>query len=137
MKHKISFNRLGRRAGQRKALVKSMIMSLLKHERLTTTKAKAMEIRRFTEKMITKARVDTVHNRRIVGKVIQDKAILDKLFTEIGPRYIEKTKGGYTRVLKLGYRHNDSSEMAVVELIDRKIKERKKKEKKEKKAESA
>ena len=66
--------------------------------------------------------------------MIQDKAILDKLFTELGPRYIEKTKGGYTRVIKAGYRLNDSSEMAILELVDRKIKEKKKREKK---AESA
>ena len=135
MKHKVSFNRLGRRAGQRKALVKSMIVSLLRHERLSTTKAKAMEIRRFTEKMITRAKNDTVHNRRITAKVLQDKEILDKLFTDIGPRYKERN-GGYTRVIKAGYRLNDASEMAILELVDRKIKERKKKEK-AKKNESA
>lgn len=135
MKHRIGFNALGRRSAHRKALHRNMVTSLFRYERIKTTKAKALEVRKTAEKMVTRAKEDSVHNRRIIAKRIQDKAVLDKLFKEIGPRFVSRA-GGYTRILKLGRREGDASEMVILELLDRKIKEKKtsKKDKKEKEA---
>ncbi len=118
MRHKISVNPLGRTASHRKAMHNNMITSLVKHERIITTKAKAMAVKRTVEKMITRAKVDSVHNRRMVGRDIKDKEMLAKLFTEIGPRFSARP-GGYTRVLKIGQREGDASEMVVLELVER------------------
>jgi large subunit ribosomal protein L17 len=116
MKHKAGFNRLGRRAGHRRAMTRNMLTSLFRHGRIRTTKAKALAVRRTAEKMITRAKLDSVHNRRIIGKDIKDKAVLASLFTDIGPRFKERP-GGYTRVLKLGPRHSDAAEMVILELL--------------------
>ena len=134
MKHRIGFNKLSRTDSHRKAMTRNMVTSIFKYERIKTTKAKAIEIRKKAEKMITRAKIDSVHNRRIIAKDIQDKAILAKLFTEIAPRFTER-KGGYTRILKLGRRVGDAAEIVFLELVERKEKEvkKKKKEKEEKK----
>ena len=116
MKHRVGFNRLGRKPAHRKALHRNMVTSLFKHERIRTTKAKAREIRRTAEKMITRAKVDSVHNRRMVARDIKDGAILAKLFTDIGPRFRTRP-GGYTRMLKIGHRAGDASEMVLLELV--------------------
>ena len=126
MKHKIGFNRLSRKSNHRKAMTRNMVTSIFKYERIKTTKAKALEVRRKTEKMITRAKVDSVHNRRIIAKDITDKAILAKLFTDIAPRF-SKRNGGYTRILKLGRRVGDAAEIVYLELVERKEKEKKKK----------
>lgn len=118
MKHRVGFNRLGRKPSHRKSLHRNMVTSLFRHERIQTTKAKAQAIRRTAEKMITRAKLDSVHNRRMVGRDIKDKSILSKLFTEIAPRFRERP-GGYTRVLKLGFRKGDASQMVLLELVDR------------------
>jgi large subunit ribosomal protein L17 len=118
MKHRIGFNRLGRNVSHRQALYRSMATALFKYERIKTTKPKAREIRRVAEKMISRARQDTVHNRRIIARRIQDKAVLAKLFTVIGPRFKDRP-GGYTRILKLGPRYGDASEMVLLELVER------------------
>jgi large subunit ribosomal protein L17 len=118
MKHKIGFNRLGRKASHRKALVKNMVTSLFTHERITTTQAKALAIRSVAEKMITRAKEDSVHNRRLVGARITDQAVLNKLFVEIAPRFKQRP-GGYTRIYKLGQRPGDATEMVILELVDR------------------
>lgn len=118
MRHRSGFNPLSRKASHRHALHRNMVISLFRHERIRTTKAKALEIRRTAEKMITRAKLDSVHNRRIVGKNIKDKAVLAKLFTDISPRFQERP-GGYTRILKLGYRDGDSAEMVLLELVER------------------
>lgn len=128
MNHRSSINRLGRNSAHRKALLKSMTMALLKYERIRTTSAKAKAARRVAEKLITRARVDSVHNRRIVGRTIEDGRLLARLFTEIAPRYVDRA-GGYTRILKLGKRFGDASEMVILELLDRKERERKRKKK--------
>jgi len=93
-----------------------MVTSLFRHERIRTTKAKAQAIRRTAEKMITRAKVDSVHNRRIVAKDLQDKAVLAKLFVDIAPRFVERP-GGYTRILKLRQRSGDAAEMVLLELV--------------------
>jgi len=117
MKHKNGFNPLSRTSAHRRALHRNMVTSLFKYERITTTKQKAMEIRRTAEKLITRAKVDSVHNRRQVATYIWDEAILNKLFTDIGPRMKERN-GGYTRVLKLGLRAGDAAQVAILELVD-------------------
>ena len=125
MKHRVGFNRLGRKPAHRKALHRNMVTSLFKYERIRTTKAKALEIRRTAEKMITRAKVDSVHNRRMVARDLKDKAILAKLFVDIGPRYTTRP-GGYTRMLKIGHRAGDASEMVLLELVGEEVAESKK-----------
>ncbi len=137
MKHRIGFNALSRRSGQRKALKRNMVTSLFKYERIETTKAKAKEVQRMAEKMITRAKVDSVHSRRMVARDIKDEAMLAKLFTEIAPLNIDRP-GGYTRLLKTGNRKGDAAEMAILELVVRTEKSSKKAEpKKEKEAKKA
>lgn len=131
MNHKIGFNPLSRTTAHRRAMTRNMVTSLFRFERITTTKAKAMEVRRTAEKLITRSKVDSVHNRREVAKFIQDEKVLNKLFTEIGPRMNER-KGGYTRVLKLGFRQGDAADVVILELVDYKLDT----EAKEKKAKS-
>ncbi|MEN6364136.1 MAG: 50S ribosomal protein L17 [Rectinema sp.] len=139
MKHKIGFNKLNRMPAHRKALIRNMMTVLFKHERIVTTRAKAIEVRRAAEKMITRAKEDSVHNRRIVFRKITDDAILAKLFTDIGPRFKDRN-GGYTRILRVGMRKQDAADMVILELVDRKEDEKKAtrdKRKAEKKAKSA
>lgn len=139
MKHKIGFNKLNRVSAHRKALIKNMMTVLFKHERIQTTHAKAVETRRAAEKMITRAKIDSVHNRRIAARKIQDEAILNKLFTEIGPRFKDRA-GGYTRILRIGNRAQDAADMVILELVDQKVEEKKaerNKRKAEKKAKEA
>jgi large subunit ribosomal protein L17 len=128
MNHRSGINQLGRNSSHRKALHRSMTVALFKYERITTTLAKAKEAKRLAERLITRARVDSVHNRRIVARTIEDKAVLGKLFKDIAPRFAERP-GGYTRILKLGRRFGDASEMALLELVERKDRERKRKKK--------
>ncbi|WP_024653529.1 50S ribosomal protein L17 [Borrelia persica] len=123
MKTKVGFNRLDRKSSHRKALLKNMVISLFRHEKITSTKAKLSEVRRFAEKLITRAKVDSVHNRREISKFIHDKYILNKLFTKISPIFKER-KGGYTRVIKLGQRYGDAAEMAILELVDKTLEEK-------------
>lgn len=124
-------------ASHRKALHRNMLTSLFRQERIRTTKAKALEVRRTAEKMITRAKEDTVHNRRIVSSRLFDEGIVVKLFTNIAPRMKERN-GGYTRILKLGERKGDAAELVVLELVDYKLdtegsaKKTKKKEEKSK-----
>jgi len=139
MKHKIGFNKLNKMAAHRKALLRNMMTVLFKHERIITTRAKAIETRRFAEKMITRAKIDSVHNRRIAGRKITDDAILAKLFTDIGPRFKDRA-GGYTRILRVGARAHDAADMVILELVDQKVDEKKAerdKRKSEKKAKAA
>ncbi len=117
MNHKIGFNPLSRTTAHRRAMSRNMVTSLLRYERITTTKAKALEVRKAAEKLITRAKEDTVHNRRIAAKYIQDEIVLAKLFKEIGPRMKDRN-GGYTRVIKLGFRQGDAADMVILELVD-------------------
>ena len=126
MKHKIGFNALSRNNAERKALKRNMVTSLFRFERIETTKAKAKEVQRLAEKMITRAKVDNVHNRRLTSAILFDEAVVNKLFTEIAPLYAD-VNGGYTRIIKTANRLGDAAEMAILELT-------KKTEKPEKKA---
>ena len=137
MKHRIGFNALSRTSSHRKALKRNMVTSLFRYERIETTKAKALEVRRMAEKMITRAKPDSVANRRRIGRDIKDEAIAAKLFLEIAPMFAER-KGGYTRILKTGNRLGDAAEMVILELVEKTSKPSKKDEKKaDKKAEKA
>ena len=117
MNHKKGFNKLNRNASHRKALLRNMATVLFKHERIVTTKAKAIEVRRVAEKMITKAKSGTINDRRLVIARMPHKEAVTKLFAEIGPKYADR-KGGYTRIVKLGSRIGDASPMAVIQLVD-------------------
>ena len=131
MKHRIGFNALSRNSSERKALKRNMVTSLFRYERIETTKAKALEVKRMAEKMITRAKEDSVHNRRIIARDIYDEAIVAKLFKEIAPMFAER-KGGYTRILKTGYRQGDAAEMVILELVEKTEKKEAKAEKKAK-----
>ncbi|MCL2442569.1 MAG: 50S ribosomal protein L17 [Treponema sp.] len=133
MKHRRGFNPLQRMAAHRKALRRNMVTSLFRQERIRTTKAKALEIRRAAEKMITRAKEDSVHNRRIVSSRLFDEAIVAKLFTNIAPRMKDRN-GGYTRIIKLGERKNDAAEIVILELVDYQLDTSEKKKAKKEKA---
>ena len=120
MKHRRGFNPLERMAAHRKALHRNMVTSLFRYERIQTTKVKALAVRRSAEKLITRAKVDSVHNRRIVSNRLFDEGVVAKLFTNIAPRMKERP-GGYTRILKLGERPGDAAEVVILELVDYKL----------------
>jgi len=123
-------------SAHRKALHRNMVTSLFRKERIKTTKAKAFAVRRTAEKMITRAKEDTVHNRRIVSSRLYDEGIVAKLFTNIAPR-MKARNGGYTRILKLGERKGDAAEVVILELVDYKLdtgEDKKKSKKKEEKS---
>ena len=133
MKHRRGFNPLERMAAHRKALHRNMVTSLFRYERVKTTKAKALSVKRTAEKLITRAKVDSVHNRRIVSSRLYDEAIVAKLFTNIAIRMKDRP-GGYTRVLKLGERPGDAAEIVILELVDYELDTGAASDKKEKKA---
>lgn len=122
MRHQNSGRQLNRNSSHRKAMFKNMASSLFRHELIKTTVPKAKELRRVAEPLITKAKVDSVANRRYVFDRIRDREMVGKLFAELGPRYKERP-GGYLRILKCGYRAGDKAPMALVELVDRPIEE--------------
>jgi large subunit ribosomal protein L17 len=124
MNHKIGYSKLNRMAAHRKALIRNLMTVLFKHERIVTTRAKAVEARKAAEKMITRAKVDSVHNRRIAAKKLYDDGILAKLFTDIGPRFKDRA-GGYTRILRVGARAHDAADMVILELVGQKVTEQK------------
>ena len=116
MRHRVSGRALGRRSGPRLALVNNLATELLKHERMTTTHAKAQEAQRLVEKVITKGKQGTLHDRRQVLAVVKDEAVVRKLFSELAPRYAARP-GGYTRLLRLMPRPGDAAPMAMLELV--------------------
>ena len=118
MRHGKSGRKLNRTSSHRKAMFKNMSASLIEHEVIRTTVAKAKELRGVAEPLITLAKVDSVHNRRLAFARLDSKAAVGKLFSELGPRY-QTRPGGYIRVLKCGFRPGDNAPMAIVELVDR------------------
>jgi len=117
MRHLVKGKKLGRTASHRKATMSALAVALIEERRITTTVAKAKELRRFVEPLITKAKVDTTHNRRLVFSKLNDKYAVTELFEEVGPLAKDRP-GGYTRVLKIGFRQGDGAELAVIELVD-------------------
>ena len=118
MRHRKSGRKLNRNSAHRKAMFNNMASSLIRHELIRTTLPKAKELRRVVEPMITRAKIDSVANRRIIFAKLRDKETTAKLFTDLGPRYKERP-GGYLRILKCGFRVGDKAPMAYVELVDR------------------
>ena len=116
MRHRKAGRQLRRTSEQKLALMRSLATSLIERGAIETTEAKAKELRPFVEKLITRAKTGTLHGRRLSGRHVQKRAVADKLFQEIGPRYATRS-GGYTRILKTGHRKGDGAEMARIELI--------------------
>jgi large subunit ribosomal protein L17 len=118
MRHRHSGRQLNRNASHRKAMFRNMTSSLVEHEIIKTTLAKAKELRGYTEPLITLSKNDSVANRRLAFDRLRNKEAVGKLFTELGPRYTERP-GGYLRIIKCGLRTGDKAPMAYVELVDR------------------
>ncbi|MXO49073.1 50S ribosomal protein L17 [Erythrobacter vulgaris] len=120
MRHKISGRKLQRKTGHRKALFRNMSAALIKHEQILTTQAKAKELRPYIEKLITLAKRGGLSNRRLAMSKLGDETQLKKLFDILADRYSDR-EGGYTRVIKAGYRGSDAAAMAVIEFVDRDV----------------
>ncbi len=118
MRHKRIGRQLSRNSSHRKATLQALTVSLLRHETIKTTVAKAKELRRVAEPLITKAKIDSVANRRLAFARLRDKEMVGKLFTDLGPHFNERP-GGYVRILKYGYRAGDKAPMALVQLVGR------------------
>lgn len=117
MRHNKNFNHLGRQAGHRKALLSNMASSLILHKRIETTVAKARALRQFVEPLVTKSKEDTTHSRRVVFSYLKQKEAVTELFRTIAPKIAERP-GGYTRILKTGFRLGDAAEMCIIEFVD-------------------
>lgn len=117
MRHGDTINNLGRKKAHRDALLRNLALSLIQHKRLITTLAKAKALRRYIEPLLTRAKTDTLHNRRTLFSYLQNKEAIKELYSTVAPAIAERP-GGYTRVLKLGPRHGDGAELALIELVD-------------------
>ncbi len=117
MRHGKRNNALGRKTAHRKAMLENMACSLIEHKRITTTVAKAKELRKFVEPIITRSKEDSTHNRREAFRNLQNKNAVSELFREVAPKVAQR-EGGYTRIIKLGTRLGDAAEMAMIELVD-------------------
>lgn len=118
MRHRHGLRKLNRTSAHRLAMLRNMMCSLIKHEAIKTTLPKAKELRRVVEPMITLAKEPTVANKRLAFNRLRDREVVVKLFNEIGPRFAQRN-GGYTRILKMGFRVGDNAPMAYMELVDR------------------
>jgi len=117
MRHNNTGRRLGRNSSHRKAMMRNMVTSLIDHEKITTTDARAKELRKIAEKMITLGKRGTLHARRQALQVIQDKNVVAKLFERLAPRYASRP-GGYTRIVKLGFRAGDNAALSLIEFVE-------------------
>ena len=117
MRHNKNFNHLGRQAGHRKAMLSNMASSLILHKRIETTLAKAKAVRMFVEPLVTKSKEDTTHSRRVVFSYLKQKEAVTELFRTIAPKIAERP-GGYTRILKTGFRLGDGADMCIIEFVD-------------------
>ena len=117
MRHNKKFNHLSRTASHRGAMLSNMACSLIKHKRITTTLAKAKALKKYVEPLITKSKDDTMNSRRVVFSYLQDKVAVTELFREVRSRVLDRP-GGYTRIIKTGFRASDASEMCFIEFVD-------------------
>ena len=117
MRHNKAINHLGRKSGHRKALLANMATSLILHKRIQTTVAKAKALQGYVEPLITKSKEDSTHSRRVVFSYLKNKEAVTELFRTVAPKVAERP-GGYTRVLKTGFRQGDGADMALIELVD-------------------
>lgn len=122
MKHRITGRKLNRNSAHRKALLRNLSIALLQYETIKTTLPKAKELRPFVEKLITLSKVDNLSNRRLAISILANEEIVAKLFSDIGPRVLSRG-GGYTRILKYGFRAGDKAPMALMQLVDQKTQE--------------
>lgn len=118
MRHKVAGRKLNRTTSHRMAMLKNMVTSLLEHEKITTTVPKAKEARRMAEKIITLGKKGGLANVRLAGRTVRNRAVLEKVFGELKDRYAARP-GGYTRIIRLGFRTGDAAQMAMLELVDR------------------
>lgn len=118
MRHRVKGRKFGREKAHRKLMLRNLVISLIEHERINTTQAKAKEMRSLVERMITYGKKDSNHHRKLAYKVLQDRSIVKRLFDDISPRFKE-IEGGYTRVLKNGYRKGDRAPMAIIEFTQK------------------
>ncbi|MGH7739029.1 MAG: 50S ribosomal protein L17 [bacterium] len=135
MRHATHHGRLGVQPAHRRAMIRNMVTSLLKHERIRTTKTRAKEVRRYAEKMITLAKKETLAAKREALGFVREREVVNKLFKTLIYRYAER-KGGYTRILRLAPRPGDGADMVFLELVDRAVPEKKVDPKSDKKAET-
>ena len=117
MRHNKNFNHLGRQAGHRKAMLSNMASSLILHKRIETTVAKAKAVKQFVEPLVTRSKEDTTHSRRVVFSYLKQKEAVTELFRTIAPK-IANRPGGYTRILKTGFRLGDGADMCIIEFVD-------------------
>jgi large subunit ribosomal protein L17 len=117
MRHGNKLNHLGRKSAHRKAMISNMACSLIQHKRITTTVAKAKALRVFVEPILTKSKTDSTHSRRVVFSYLQNKDIVSELFRDVAPKIAERN-GGYTRIIRTGYRLGDNAETCMIELVD-------------------
>lgn len=117
MRHNKNFNHLGRQAGHRKALMSNMASSLILHKRIETTVAKAKAVQQFVEPLVTRSKEDTTHSRRMVFSYLKQKEAVTELFRTVAPKIAERP-GGYTRILKTGFRLGDGADMCIIEFVD-------------------
>ena len=118
MRHKVRGRKFGRERDHRRLLMRNLVSSLVEHGRINTTQTKAKELRGLAERLITYGKKDTIHYRRLAYKVLQNRDLVKKVFDELAPRYLS-TEGGYTRVLKNGYRKGDCAPMAIIEFVQK------------------
>lgn len=117
MRHAKRFNHLGRTSSHRAAMLSNMASSLITHKRISTTLAKAKELRKYVEPLVTRSKNDTTHSRRMVFSYLQDKYAVTELFRDVAQKVADRP-GGYTRILKTGFRQGDNAEMCIIELVD-------------------
>jgi len=125
MRHQKAGRKLGRTTSHKEAMLRNMVTSFFKHEKITTTDIKAKELRKVAEKMITLGKNESLHARRQAASVVRERGVVKKLFEEISPRYKDRA-GGYTRIIKAGFRVGDNAPLAVIELIPQEVKKEEK-----------
>lgn len=117
MRHKVEGRKFGREKDARRLMICNLVRSMVEHGQITTTLAKAKELRGYVERMVTYGKQDTVHSRRLAYSVLGDRTLVKKLFTEIAPAFQDR-QGGYTRVIKSGFRRGDSAPMAIIQFVE-------------------
>ena len=117
MRHRVEGRKFGRETDQRRLMMNNLVKSTIEHGQITTTLAKAKEMRRYVERVVTYGKNDTIHSRRLAYRVLGDRTLVKKLFTEIAPTFQDRN-GGYTRIIKAGYRRGDSAPMAVIQFVE-------------------
>ncbi|MCB5258719.1 MAG: 50S ribosomal protein L17, partial [Candidatus Cloacimonetes bacterium] len=117
MRHRVKGRKFSRETAQRRLMMNNLVKSMIEYGQITTTLAKAKELRKYVERVITYGKDDTVHSRRLAYSILGDRTLVQKLFTEIAPAFQDRN-GGYTRIIKAGYRRGDSAPMAVIQFVE-------------------